>query len=321
MKSIFISFCIILFFSSCSAVFEKSIENSTINIYTPADSFSTKIYSQQFYWDPVEHAINYKLQIAKPSFNSGLIQAIVIDTTITTNKITIPLSPGEYEWRLRAQNGSTETVYYTRKLFITEASFNERAMLMSSPSSTSTVISTFTSAVLFKWLTVSGAQNYYLEIDTLTGSFSNPIIVQIDKSLNEKTRAFPVRGRYIWRMHADSLGVKSLYSVVGNIDFKMDTVSLSTPANNAIGQSQSLELRWTKPTLSMSTDIYKYKVCIYSSNSDADLLTSYPFVNGEEKLAITVLEKNKAYYWAVQVVDQNGVTSNFTKKYKFTTAP
>ena len=321
MKNLFKALVVISLLDSCSAVFEKSIENSSIEIYTPADSFSTRISSQQFYWEPVEHATNYRLQIAKPSFNSGLIQAIVLDTVMTGSSITVLLSTGEYEWRLRAQNAGSETVYYTRKLFVQEIPFNQRTMIMVRPSTTTTSFSTYIANVLFQWAALTGTQSYFIEIDALTDNFTSPVIYEINQSILQNTVTLPTRGKYIWRMYADSLGVRSNYSVIGNIDFKMDTVGLLTPANNSPNLTQSIELRWAKPLNHLSNDVNQYEVSLYSSLSNSDLLTGYPApLTTNEFIQITGLSKGTTYYWAVRVIDKDGVPSVYTKKYKFTTA-
>lgn len=325
MKNIIAYICIATFLSGCSAVFEKSIADKPIDIYTPADSFKTKLYSQQFYWEKVAGATSYRLQIARPSFNSASIQSIILDTIMTANSITVTLSPGEYEWRLRAQNSGSETVYYTRKLFINETGFNERPVAIKTPASTSFV--SYGSDVTFEWFAVTGAENYTIEIDKSTGNFSNPIIATVDFSQLTASAAIPKRGQYKWRMYADSASIKSMYSSIRNIDFRLDTATLSLPEKNAVGVSQNPNFSWTKPKLEnrLSTDVYSYELYLYDSNLVE--ITNYPesdpkampipITNGET-IRLVGLERGKTYYWAIKVVDQYNVKSQLTSKRKFT---
>lgn len=328
MKKIIAYIFLIGFLSACSAVFEKSIKDQSIDIYIPADSFKTKLYSQQFYWEKVTGATSYRLQIASPDFNSHSIQRMVLDTIMTANSITVLLSPGEYEWRLRAQNGGSETVYYTRKLFIDEADFDERPILIRTPVSTS--VFSYDSSIAFEWYAVTGAQHYTVEMDLSTGNFSNPIITTVDYSQLIASAALTKRGKYKWRIYADSAGIKSLYSVTGYVDFRLDTANLKLPAHNAPGVSQNPTFEWDAPENGLSTDKYSYELYLYTSLNDADLVTDYPSaispqamplqVGGVKSVQLMGLTKGKTYYWAIKAIDQYNNKSDLTAKRKFTVA-
>jgi len=249
MKKILVCFLVVILFDNCSAVFEKSIANQSIDIILPADSLKTKDYTQQFYWEKVTGATRYRLQIAQPSFASNLIQSMITDTIVTTTSVSLTLSPGEYEWRVRAENAGSETNYVTRKLYVLQTSFDTRPMSVISP--TSSTLITYSNGVAFTWNEVQGAQEYYIQIDTLTGSFIAPLIDSIPGGQTVKTTLLKKRGTYKWRMYADSFGVQShvqsQYSTTGYIQFAMDTASLSIPANNAISVGQSSNFSWAKP--------------------------------------------------------------------------
>jgi len=324
MRNIIIYVSLIFFFSSCSAVFEKSIAEKSIDIYIPADSFKTKLYNQQFYWEKVTGATSYRLQIVSPNFNSATIQRFILDTITSTNSITVQLNPGEYEWRLRAQNGGSETAYFTRKLFIQETTFNERPMGMKSPALNSI---SFKSSISFEWYAVTGAQNYTIEIDTLIGNFTNPMVTTVDFSQLSAYSVLQKRGSYKWRMFADSAGIKSMYSYTGKIDFRLDTTRLSKPDMNAINVSQNPDLVWNKPGNGLLNDEYRYELYLFNSLNSSDLVTDYPqstpnrmpiiISNGETKQLLG-LTRGKTYYWAIKAIDQYGNESQLTSKRKFT---
>ena len=324
MRNLIIYVSLGCFLSGCSAIFEKSIANQSIDIYIPADSFKTKLYSQQFYWEKVAGATSYRLQIVSPSFNSTSIKRFILDTIMSVNSITVTLSPGEYEWRLRAQNGGSETAYYTRKLFINQTTFDQRPISIKMPSSS---FSSYQRGIPFEWFAVSGAQNYTIEIDTFIGTFTNPMITTVDFSQLIANPVLQKRGHYKWRMFADSAGTKSMYSSTGYIDFLMDTVGLYTPDKNAINVSQNPDLIWNKPVSAnrLSTDQYTYELYLYSSLNPLVLVTDYsqsmpiavPIANGET-IQLKGLTKGKTYYWAIIAVDQYNVKSQLTSKRKFT---
>ena len=317
MKNILIYFSSIIFLCSCSAVFEKPLTDKSIEIYTPADSFKTKKYTQQFYWEKVDGATNYRLQIAQPGFAS--IQGMLMDSITTSNSISFTLSPGEYEWRLRAQNGGSETAYFTRKLFIVETAFEERPMTVTLPASSKV---TYVSDVEFDWIAVTGAEKYMIEIDTFNGNFVNPKVTPIDGSLLTGVASLSIRGKYKWRMYADSAGTKSSYSSIGTIDFKLDTASLSTPENNATGISQNADFVWKAPANQLTSDKYTYQLYLYDSATDTKVSTvtgyTFPLTINKETTQIMGLTKGKTYYWTIQAYDQYNVPSLLTARRKFT---
>jgi hypothetical protein len=336
MKKVVIAIWSICLLSSCSDIFEKSIVNSKILIYTPVDSFSNKIYTQQFYWEPVSGATNYRLQIASINHASGKIQSIILDTIMTTNKINVPLNAGQYEWCLRAQNGGSETSYFIRTLYMQQTPFDQRPMIVTSPNSS---ITTYSNVVTFFWESVTGATNYYLEIDSLTDDFTNPTTIQISGSLNQKSTTLNKRGSYNWRMYADSTvinstSIQSKYNstTLGTIIFGMDTASLVSPANNTTLSpiSAQYQFSWSEPTGAIKGEILTYTLTLFSSNNSSDVITSPPYiVNYPAKgpatglaqttttATISGLTPGKTYYWSIMATDANGVSSVYTSKRKF----
>lgn len=318
MKYIISMLTLVTFLSGCSTLFEKSIAEKSIDIYTPADSMSTKQYSQQFYWEKVDGATSYRVQIVKPDFSS--IQNFILDTITTSNSITVVLNAGEYEWRLRAQNGGSETKYFSRKIFITETSFNERPMLVKATTSGGI---TYTKDVSLSWTAVSGAQKYIIEVDSSSGNFVNPTSTTIGGSLVSGTFSLNKRGVYNWRMYADSAGIKSMYSSTGTVTFKLDTADLSMPVNNDKNVFFNADFKWEKPSNGLSSDQYTYELYLLNSADEKDLasVSGYTFpITDITALIYPVkgLTKGKTYYWGIKVVDQYHVKSGLTAKRKFT---
>jgi hypothetical protein len=321
MKKIIIAIWSICLLSSCSDIFQKSITNSSIIIYTPADSLKSKVYTQQFYWEVVSGATNYRLQIAA-LFAPGKIQSIVLDTIMITNKINVTLNPGEYEWCLRAQNGGSETSYFIRKLYILLAPFNERPMIVTSPNSP---ITTYSNEALFSWKSVTGAANYYLEIDSLTDGFANPTTIQISGSLNQKYQTLNKRVSYNWRMYAeDSTGNKSAYSTIGAIKFGMDTAALLSPVNNATltPTTAQYHFTWGRPKGAISGEALTYSFALYSTSDLTNPIvpgnSTYNVIYSGESALVSGLTSGTTYYWSVMTTDANKASSIYTSKRKFT---
>ena len=109
-------FCVSILIACTKDFISKDIKNETISIIAPMDSLKTPNNAITFWWDELEGAEEYNLQIVKPNFNS-VIQ-LVVDTTLSGNKFNWILTPGTYQWRIKGVNGGGSTVYTTRTLII-----------------------------------------------------------------------------------------------------------------------------------------------------------------------------------------------------------
>lgn len=311
MKQTILGILVCLFLNSCSAVFEKPITDKNIIIYTPADSASSKIYSQQFYWEKVDGATRYRLQIASPDFIHP--QTIVLDSIMSSNKLNVSLSPGNYEWRLRAENGGSETKYQTRALFIHQGRFEDQQLVVSRPAENTT---TYSNTLVFEWNNIIHAESYSIEIAEETGSFSSPLqTISVDAPSLDQSVVLLKRGNYKWRMVADSAGIKSQYSASKKIYFKMDTVALTKPISNQTDLATTVVLEWSAPDNSKDEVGVSYMVYLYDSFNA--VLSGYPKKVTTPSLTVADLNAGQSYYWAVRAIDANGTEGVNTSKRKF----
>lgn len=195
--------------TSCEKLLDKDISSDKLNIISPGDSLETPVLAQTFWWNKLDGATSYNLQIVSPSFENptGLPP---IDTTITGNRIAFPLKENtNYQWRISAKNGYSNTKYIVRSLFITK---NDNLALQSiigmiPKDKDSVAISSDGNAAL-QWTSIKYAQNYVIKIDTLaTGVTKNILTATI---LNDttttvtiaKTNLLKKGGAYKWSVQA-----------------------------------------------------------------------------------------------------------------------
>lgn len=96
-------FILVIFISfSCDDIFVKNISNSNVSITSPVESSILKSEETTFLWELLEHADDYHIVVVSPSFNA--IQTYVCDSIVKTYRLTLPLSPGDYEWAIQARN-------------------------------------------------------------------------------------------------------------------------------------------------------------------------------------------------------------------------
>jgi hypothetical protein len=99
--------CLIVF--GCEEVLERSLEGKKVVLQAPANNLSTTDSAHLFYWDEMEGALEYQLQIVTPRFDS--IVRLIEDSTMNGVTFDTELEPGTYQWRVRALNNSTRSDY------------------------------------------------------------------------------------------------------------------------------------------------------------------------------------------------------------------
>lgn len=98
----------------------KNITNLSgihITLMSPADNLSTKQTDITFWWEEVPRAEKYVFQLVSPSF--GSVERLIKNVEQTGNQIQVSLTPGTYQWRVKAKNSSSETIYMQRSFIIT----------------------------------------------------------------------------------------------------------------------------------------------------------------------------------------------------------
>jgi len=98
-----------LMFAACEEALERSLTNAEVQLVAPVNNLVTQDSVHTFFWEELEGATQFELQIVSPGFDS--IARFVVDTTLTRNRFTMELDSGEHEWRVRARNNSTVSPY------------------------------------------------------------------------------------------------------------------------------------------------------------------------------------------------------------------
>ena len=124
-----VTMCLI---ASCDAIIEPSISKKAIQLEAPSDQYQSTSYTVNFWWDEVDNALSYHLQVVTPNFtNPG---SLVLDTIIKKNTFAFNFNPGNYQWRVLAQNGSSQTVYSpSRNFTVVAGSIKQQAVQLTSP--------------------------------------------------------------------------------------------------------------------------------------------------------------------------------------------
>lgn len=290
----------ILLFSCTKDIVEPDLSNKTVTLLAPADSFQTTTLTHLFWWNEIEDAEKYNLQIVSPGFSS--IQKLLLDTNLTTNKFAFTLTPGVFQWRVKAFNSSSNSPYSIFTLTIDSTTdLSGQTIVLNSPANN---FLTNTTTHTFKWDTLYNADEYRFQI---INSFSQTII---DVTLTTDTAKYTLsEGQYTWQVRAQNATSISPYSSrTITVDTTAPAVSVPTfPANNdTITGTDSLV--WTRNSSAVGDSIFIYTDSLFSSPVKAYTTnTDYTFTG-------TI---NQDYFWRLRSKDAAGNWSAFGNLIKF----
>ncbi len=102
-------FITVLLTSSCEEGFEMNLNNKKPILIAPVNNLTTTDSMHSFYWESMEGATKYNLQVIFPRFDSAV--KLITDTIITTNNLNLKLPKGEFEWRVTGKNNSSTSAF------------------------------------------------------------------------------------------------------------------------------------------------------------------------------------------------------------------
>lgn len=309
-KLIFLNLALVFFLLlGCKEFIEPSIAKRNVLQLAPANGSEGRQYNQTFWWEPVEDALKYRLQVVSPDFDKT--QRLILDTLIETNKFNYTLDPGNYEWRVRAENGSSQTAYARSAFFIYASSIKEQQVQLQLPANNTL---TNQSSNIFSWLKLFGADKYILQVDT--NNFVNESKLFLNETLpgQEFIVNFERDKLYKWRVKAKNDTAESKWSVIHNITFDKTPpagVQLSSPANNE-PVAKPVTLRWNVTATAAKYQLYAYKTegrVPYGTKFPVSLTTtSYSFTDGST---------GEKVYWEVRAIDEVGNVGPYSELRSF----
>lgn len=290
---------VVVYFSSCSDIIEKNLENEKVELLAPGNGLVTTITSFQFIWNEVDGALEYSIQIAVPDFIQ--VEQILLDSVVTNKKINYSLSPGSYEWRVKAINGSSETDYSTFILHIdSTANLSGMPLVLISPPNLGV---TGSPEIEFRWEAISIAEGYRLEV-TNNGGLNEVILDQTyPSSIN--VVELP-EGIFNWKAHA----FNATPSVSNWSESRTLTVDLTPPSTPLL----------TYPSVSDSLSFNSSFTYMYQSGIDALTSTYDSLFVSSNLLFISPIRQVKiedgqqftdslgigTYFWKVKTIDEAG---------------
>lgn len=296
----------VAFTFSCTDIFEHDLSDDVVTLIAPSNGVVTQFAVQTFWWEEVDFANGYELQVVSERFDS--IVQVILDTTVTGNQFSHTLYPGIFQWRVRAINGSSETEFTTYDLTVdTAAGLTGQTVLLSSPSNGS-YFNSLTNE--FTWQALSGATGYRIQLsddgfqstsfDTLT-------------TLTTATITAATEGDFQWQVRAEDGNSVSQYSQASS--FTIDTTAPGTPTllqptDNSTILTQPFDLMWQQVLDSGSP--VRDSVYLYTDS----LITLFDVIHSVSESHQDSLQQG-SYFWRVRSFDEAGNQSSYSETFNF----
>ncbi|MEZ5199166.1 MAG: hypothetical protein R2764_23125 [Bacteroidales bacterium] len=301
----FIILSLIIWVLACEVIEDPNMAMESVTLLSPPDNFNTTLSTHTLWWEELEDATGYNLQIVSPSF--ATIERLFLDSNITSNKYDFTFLPGEYAWRVRAYNSSSTTAFSEHSLSIDSTSdISQQTLQLSLPIDKDT---TNVTQLLFKWFPLYNADDYNYQLyyeDNKIFTFTTKYDT-ISKSLNNGD------GNYRWEVRGQNASSNTAYSYR---TIFIDTTppnkpSLIIPDINAILPDTIVNFEWDRGIVagsSISDSLY-----IATDISMNNLILNLYLTETQYEDSLGPGE----YYWRVRSIDKAGNKSNYSFIRKF----
>jgi hypothetical protein len=300
----------LVFLLSCKEFIEPPLTGKQLVLLAPSDRLETNQYQLTFWWETQEDVLKYRLQLVSISFSN--IEKLILDTLLATDKFTYTLDPGKYQWRVRGENGSSQTNYTVQSFTVFPSSLTNQVVQLVSPSN-----NTYTSSadVQLEWLSLFGASQYRVQVDHQ--NFINESALDLNITTNNLSflKTLSQEGSYQYRVRAENATENSKWSVVRNFYFDATPpiqVTLTAPINNRT-VAKPVQLTW-----SAIADAERYELVIYKSDLTTIYSTSYPMSLTSNTYNFNAGDTNEVIGWKVRAIDKAGNKGSFSDLFSFT---
>ncbi|KAA1247602.1 hypothetical protein [Aquimarina sp. RZ0] len=307
-RFLYISILFLIFFSCEEILLEEDLTNMVVTIIAPSDGTRVENTSPTFSWNEIDQAITYRLQIARPNFENA--SQVVEDTTVTTTSFRTTLVRNAYEWRVRAQNTSSETAYTKAGFSIVESEdFPAREVILSSPANSMILNRT---SITLQWQSVTDATAYRIQLlDT------NDQVLQEETATGISIQLTFPEGTTTWRIRAENNTQSTLYSsrtlTVDSMNPKKPVAT--APANQGSFTNTMVSFSWTREAVEGTTEFDS--IYIYQNEQLTQLVTKDQVTSPAE----ITLETENTYYWFLKAFDEADNQSEASDVFSFTINP
>jgi hypothetical protein len=283
----------------CSAFFETNIEEETIEILSPIDSLVSSNLTITFWWNRIDGADRYKLQVVSTDFDH--VTRIIADTSLSTDKFQWTFTPGAYSWRIKAYNSGYSTAYQYGSFRIDTVNdlSNQQILLVFPPNQ----YAGNSTQVKLQWMQLYSATNFRVVLERNHWGGEAMLDTLLEKPVT--TLTLPLEGIYYWGVQAINSKSNTPYSVR---TFTIDRTpparpGLLFPADDDSVSTGKIDLTWVDEP-DEGSPIYD-QVYVSADSSDFSNHVIFTEENQSEKATLEI-ELEGDYYWRVISRDAAG---------------
>ena len=293
-----------LVFGSCKPLLEGSLKDQVVAMNAPQENDTLASGFVGFWWNELENASGYRIQIAKPDFANP--SQLLVDTLVTSYTFSFQLTEGAYEWRVRAENSNSETQYVYRNFYVKDdIDLTGQTVVLKSPIAG---YASRDSAFTFTWFALPTADKYTFRLeDSIQG-----VVVEQFVYTDSFSVVLQTEGTYTWKVKAKNATSETDFT---SRSFYYDKIAPAAPLLllPVFGDTVNIPpttLSWTRPDASGSpiTD----SVFVFTDS----LVTSFGvYTSSTESRSVSL--PPDLYYWRVRSVDNAGNASDYSSTFKF----
>ena len=201
---------------SFTVIESTDLTTQQVILSSPSNSFYTNSNSINLAWQDLATADDFSVEVVNVSNGSTVVlQQSGITNTFLSLSNTVFSTDGEYLWKVKAVNSTSETSFASRTIFIDRTIPNQAQLGLPTNNS----IQIINQALTFNWTiaadsgTIHSALSYLIEFSN-TNTFT--VVTQSSiTSTNSLQQTFTSVGDYYWRVKTlDAAGNSSGYSSV-----------------------------------------------------------------------------------------------------------
>jgi len=290
---------------------EIDLNKATVTLNTPTNNLQTTTLTQTFWWDRVEGATWYEIQVVSPTLASPAV--LLLDSTTASNQYTLTLTPGNYEWQVRAFNNSSSTDFTFSGFTIDSTpDISSQIIVLTAPVNN---LITNDSTITFKWDTLYNADDYRFEIAIPDFNNGTEELAPQAVEIGSITHSFKQEGVFQWRVRGQNAFSNTPYTT---FTIEIDTTRPNVPLlvnpayNEILPDSINPTLFWDRGTVTGSTIMDS--LYIYADSSLTNLVRGVFTANTSYSDSLGLGD----FYWRVISIDAASNRSGYSPLRKFT---
>jgi len=124
-----------------TVVSNEDFQSNSVTLSSPSNDIITNTASQNLAWQPVLGATGYQLQVINTATST-----VTFEQEVTATNYAYTFPEGNYQWKVRATNGSQNTLYSARSLLV-----DTTAPTKPVPTSPANLSNTSDNTISFQW--------------------------------------------------------------------------------------------------------------------------------------------------------------------------